>query len=116
MQYQLNLFFVYKYCSIPGPTEVIASAEHFFADPTATLEGVVQKVEEMGPSGLLYFGLVYTVAEILAIPAIPFDCFGWLSFWNGSGDLGRSGLGQYCGGRVLHYWKNFASKLCGGSP
>ena len=25
----------------------------------------------MGPSGLLYFGLVYTVAEILAIPAIP---------------------------------------------
>ena len=28
-------------------------------------------MEEMGPSGLFYFGLVYTVAEILAIPAIP---------------------------------------------
>lgn len=66
-----NLFFIYEYYSIPGPTDVIASAEQFFADPTSTLEGVVQKVEEMGPSGLLYFGLVYTVAEILAIPAIP---------------------------------------------
>ena len=57
--------------SLPGPREAIASVEHFFADPTSTLEGVVQNVEEMGPSGLFYFGLVYTVAEILAIPAIP---------------------------------------------
>lgn len=31
----------------------------------------MQHVESMGPSGLLYFGVVYTVAEILAIPAIP---------------------------------------------
>lgn len=57
--------------SIPNPSEAIASVEQFFADPTSTLEGVVQNVEEMGPSGLFYFGLVYTVAEILAIPAIP---------------------------------------------
>jgi len=57
--------------SLPSPADAVASVEHFFADPTATLRAVVEKVESMGSSGLLYFGVVYTVAEILAIPAIP---------------------------------------------
>jgi uncharacterized membrane protein YdjX (TVP38/TMEM64 family) len=51
--------------------DAIAGVQHFFADPTASLEAVVSTVESMGPTGALYFGLVYTVAEILAIPAFP---------------------------------------------
>jgi uncharacterized membrane protein YdjX (TVP38/TMEM64 family) len=40
-------------------------------DPSAALERVVQSVNDMGPLGPLYFGAAYTLAEILAIPAIP---------------------------------------------
>ena len=50
---------------------MITAAEHFIADPNSALQEVVQNVEAMGPAGALYFGLVYTVAEILAIPAFP---------------------------------------------
>lgn len=56
---------------LPSISEASHSVELFFADPTSTLEAVVQSVQEMGPLGFLYFGVVYTVAEILAIPAIP---------------------------------------------
>lgn len=67
----LNYFLRVHMISLPSPSDAIASVEHFFADPTATLEAVVKKVESMGPAGLLYFGVVYTIAEVLAIPAIP---------------------------------------------
>lgn len=43
----------------------------FFADPKASLEAVVESVAAMGPMGYAYFGAIYTVAEVLAIPAIP---------------------------------------------
>jgi uncharacterized membrane protein YdjX (TVP38/TMEM64 family) len=35
------------------------------------MEEVVKSVQDMGPLGLVYFGFVYTIAEILALPAIP---------------------------------------------
>lgn len=40
-------------------------------DPSAALEQVVAAVQHMGPLGPLYFGAAYTLAEVLAIPAIP---------------------------------------------
>jgi len=40
-------------------------------DPTMALERVVDAVASMGPLGAVYFGVAYTIAEILAIPAIP---------------------------------------------
>mmetsp|Transcript_7747 Transcript_7747/g.11095 ORF Transcript_7747/g.11095 Transcript_7747/m.11095 type:complete len:389 (+) Transcript_7747:185-1351(+) len=52
-------------------TEVTHGVEQFFADPNAALQNVVQRVEDMGPLGPLYFGVAYTIAEILAIPAVP---------------------------------------------
>ena len=52
-------------------SENVMKIQSFFADPTATLDGVVDMVKSMGPLGYLYFGAAYTVAEILAIPAIP---------------------------------------------
>jgi len=42
-----------------------------FADPSATLQSVVDNIAAMGDLGVLYFALVYTLAEVLAIPAIP---------------------------------------------
>ena len=50
---------------------VIESVKSFLADPASALEAVVGTVEDMGPLGFIYFSAVYTVAEILAIPAIP---------------------------------------------
>jgi len=52
-------------------TEISLRIQSFFEDPTATLETVVDTVQSMGPLGYLYFGGAYTLAEILAIPAIP---------------------------------------------
>lgn len=51
--------------------ETIESVQRFFADPTHALEDVVRTVKGMGPLGALYFGTVYTVAEVLAVPAFP---------------------------------------------
>lgn len=52
-------------------TEITGAVETFFQDPTATLEHVTDVVASMGPLGPLYFGLFYTIAEVLAIPAVP---------------------------------------------
>lgn len=41
------------------------------ANPTQVVETVVSMVDQMGTGGVLYFGLFYIVAEILAIPAVP---------------------------------------------
>jgi len=54
--------------SVSAISDGIVSAFH---DPTATLNGVVETVESMGPNGVIYFGIAYTIAEVLAIPAIP---------------------------------------------
>lgn len=40
-------------------------------NPSVALDQVVAMVESMGPQGIVYFGIAYTIAEILAIPAIP---------------------------------------------
>jgi SNARE associated Golgi protein len=39
--------------------------------PQESLQSVVDSVHDMGPMGLVYFGLIYLVAEILAVPATP---------------------------------------------
>lgn len=49
----------------------VQSVENFFADPTTTLQAVVDSIGSMGDLGLVYFAVVYTIAEVLAIPAIP---------------------------------------------
>mmetsp|Transcript_16514 Transcript_16514/g.24716 ORF Transcript_16514/g.24716 Transcript_16514/m.24716 type:complete len:282 (+) Transcript_16514:524-1369(+) len=57
--------------SLPETNEILGDVQRFFADPTSALEAVVNSVESMGPMGFFYFGAAYTIAEILAIPAIP---------------------------------------------
>eukprot|EP00526_Cylindrotheca_closterium_P016912 CAMPEP_0113612692 /NCGR_PEP_ID=MMETSP0017_2-20120614/6237_1 /TAXON_ID=2856 /ORGANISM="Cylindrotheca closterium" /LENGTH=313 /DNA_ID=CAMNT_0000521747 /DNA_START=133 /DNA_END=1074 /DNA_ORIENTATION=+ /assembly_acc=CAM_ASM_000147 len=51
--------------------DVVLKVENIIQDPTATLDQVVQSVESMGFLGVVYFGVAYTIAEVLAIPAIP---------------------------------------------
>jgi len=51
--------------------QIVDGIQDIFQNPSAALEQVVQKVESMGPVGALYFGIAYTIAEVLAIPAIP---------------------------------------------
>jgi uncharacterized membrane protein YdjX (TVP38/TMEM64 family) len=40
-------------------------------DLGVTLQNVADKIESLGPQGVIYFGIAYTIAEILAIPATP---------------------------------------------
>ena len=42
-----------------------------FQDPTLVFEQLIDLVASMGTAGPLYFGLMYTTAEVLAIPAAP---------------------------------------------
>jgi len=54
-----------------NPSEIVLSIQNFFDDPAAALQAVTESVKSMGPLGALYFGVIYTIAEVLAIPAIP---------------------------------------------
>jgi uncharacterized membrane protein YdjX (TVP38/TMEM64 family) len=64
-----------------------ASSDDYFSaisqfNPASLLQGVVDKVDGMGPNGALYFGLLYIIAEVFAIPAMPLTAsagylFGW---------------------------------------
>ena len=56
--------------------------QNLMHDPQATLQSVVDTVEQMGPQGALYFAILYLVAEVLAVPATPLNLsagylFGW---------------------------------------
>ena len=51
--------------------QTIDAVQVAFQNPSAALDQVVAMVESMGPQGVVYFGIAYTLAEILAIPAIP---------------------------------------------
>uniref|UniRef100_A0A7S4KLV6 VTT domain-containing protein n=1 Tax=Guillardia theta TaxID=55529 RepID=A0A7S4KLV6_GUITH len=59
------------YCLYSGqtPMEVIDSISTI--DPQKLLQDSVDYIDQLGPTGYLYFSLIYVVAEMLAIPAIP---------------------------------------------
>eukprot|EP00531_Pseudo-nitzschia_arenysensis_P012782 CAMPEP_0116115498 /NCGR_PEP_ID=MMETSP0329-20121206/537_1 /TAXON_ID=697910 /ORGANISM="Pseudo-nitzschia arenysensis, Strain B593" /LENGTH=379 /DNA_ID=CAMNT_0003608931 /DNA_START=76 /DNA_END=1215 /DNA_ORIENTATION=+ len=49
----------------------IATAKEILADPGTALDNVVELTDSMGNLGMVYFGVAYCIAEILAVPAIP---------------------------------------------
>lgn len=53
------------------PQDAVQFVENLIANPQDTLQNVVDYVQDMGPAGALYFGIIYLVAEILAVPATP---------------------------------------------
>jgi len=57
--------------SLGSPSEIMNYVQDFFADPSLVLQSVVESVKSMGPLGAVYFGVMYVIAEVLAIPAIP---------------------------------------------
>lgn len=63
--------FLISYGEAGDITDLSVKAQSFFHDPKSALEAVVENVKDMGPMGFVYFGVIYTIAEILAIPAIP---------------------------------------------
>lgn len=49
----------------------VTTAKEILADPGTALENVVELTDSMGNLGMVYFGVAYCIAEILAVPAIP---------------------------------------------
>ncbi|KAL3906251.1 MAG: hypothetical protein SGARI_004087 [Bacillariaceae sp.] len=54
-----------------GSINFLETTRGILSDPGAALDRVVESVNSMGPLGVVYFGVAYTIAEVLAIPAIP---------------------------------------------
>lgn len=54
-----------------GLSDALTAMEHLIAHPQESLQAVINGVDAMGPMGVVYFGLIYLVAEIFAVPATP---------------------------------------------
>jgi uncharacterized membrane protein YdjX (TVP38/TMEM64 family) len=54
-----------------GPQDLIQAGDRLIHNPQDTLQDVIASVEAMGPLAPLYFGIVYLIAEVLAVPATP---------------------------------------------
>lgn len=59
------------YCAYTGqnPVEVIQAIAS--SDPQQVLKDSVEYIDGLGPLGYLYFSVIYVVAEMFAIPAVP---------------------------------------------
>jgi len=67
------------------PADAVASAQTLIHHPQEALQGVVDQVESMGPLAPLYFGLIYCLAEVLAVPATPLTLSAGYLFGLGEG-------------------------------
>lgn len=54
-----------------SPDDFLHGAQTLVTDPQAFLRELIEGVQNLGPTGALYYALVYMIAEILAIPATP---------------------------------------------
>lgn len=63
--------FLFSFSNSGEVSNLLIRAHSILTHPHSSLEAVVENVKEMGPMGMIYFGFVYTIAEILAIPAFP---------------------------------------------
>ena len=66
-----SLFVVVPSNSPDTMGDVSGFVSGFIQDPNAAMEQVTDTVASMGVLGPLYFGIMYTIAEVFAIPAIP---------------------------------------------
>lgn len=65
--------------------DLASGAQNFLAHPQEALTGAVEGIRSMGPIGALYFGILYCVAEILAVPATPLTLSAGYLFGVGQG-------------------------------
>lgn len=61
--------YIIPVAAIAGIALLTAATSHI--DITQMLAASVQRIEELGPYGYLYFAMVYIAAELLAIPVFP---------------------------------------------
>ena len=62
--------------------EVRSGLDAFASDPTGTLQSTL---DGLGPLAVVYFGMLYVVAELLALPATPFTLSAGALFGLGEG-------------------------------
>jgi uncharacterized membrane protein YdjX (TVP38/TMEM64 family) len=51
--------------------DVVGTIQNFIYNPQTVLEDCIDSVQDRGAVGVLYFGMFYVLAEILAVPAVP---------------------------------------------
>jgi uncharacterized membrane protein YdjX (TVP38/TMEM64 family) len=51
--------------------DILTTGQQLVQDPQGVLQKCVHTIDDMGPMGIVYFGIAYVIAEVLAIPAIP---------------------------------------------
>lgn len=51
--------------------DFVRTGQGLLTDPKGTLQGLIEGIRELGPEGVVYFGLLYFLAECLAVPATP---------------------------------------------
>jgi uncharacterized membrane protein YdjX (TVP38/TMEM64 family) len=54
-----------------GLEDAVSFVQGIFSNPSGMISSVVESVRDMGPLGIVYFGIFYMLAELLAIPATP---------------------------------------------
>lgn len=54
-----------------GFEDAVSFVRGVVSNPSGILSSVVESVRDMGPLGIVYFGIFYMLAELLAIPATP---------------------------------------------
>eukprot|EP00977_Amphora_coffeiformis_P012416 scaffold3069_cov215-Amphora_coffeaeformis.AAC.17 len=64
------LFAAANYLGV-GVDDVLHTASSFFHNPQQTMTDLIEDLKEIGPAAPLFFGLLYTIAEVLAVPATP---------------------------------------------
>ena len=51
--------------------DFIHGAQTLFTNPSAFSQELIEGVQGLGPTGVVYYALIYMIAEILAVPATP---------------------------------------------
>ena len=70
-----------------GFDDVAHTASSFVHNPQQTIGDLIEDIREIGPAAPFFYGLLYCVAEILAIPATPLTLSAGYLFGLGQGVL-----------------------------
>jgi uncharacterized membrane protein YdjX (TVP38/TMEM64 family) len=100
--------------------DAVALAQFAATDPQALLQSIITSVQDMGPAGAFYFGLLYLVAEILAVPATPLTLSAGTLFGWGPGTavvLGAGGLAACIGfGIGKTFLRSYVERIVADNP
>ena len=86
-----------------GLDDVAHTASSFVHNPQQTMTDLIEDLKNVGPAAPLFFGLLYTIAEVLAIPATPLTLSAGYLFglYQGVGVVLAAGTVAACVGFVI---------------